>query len=130
MVVTAVVVTALVVVVTALVTAVIPAIAILIVRNVYLVVPAILNKIDTLAAGIIFTAMFTPVFCMAWRYVQIDWGSWRYPHNQPRLSIEKPGLRGVANVDAPIKVWLPYADGNINIGSKCRGGGSGQRYCD
>lgn len=117
-------------VVTAPVMVVIPAIAALVVWNVHLVVPAVLNKIDTFTAGIVLTAMFAPVPCVAWRHVQVDRISWRHPHNQTRLAIEQTRPRSIANIDASVKIRLADADGDINIGSKCRGSYSGQCCCD
>ena len=37
----------------------------LITRHVFALIPAVLHKIDTFAAGVIFPAMLTPVFCAA-----------------------------------------------------------------
>ncbi len=41
-------------------------------RNINIVIPTILNKIDWLATGAIFAAVFAPVFPVAWRRAQIN----------------------------------------------------------
>jgi Na+-translocating ferredoxin:NAD+ oxidoreductase RnfD subunit len=44
----------------------------LVTRNVIAVVPVVLHKEDSLAAGVVLAAVLAPVFCLTWRYTQIN----------------------------------------------------------
>jgi len=114
-------------VIPALVTAIM--MARLITRDVHLVVPAILNKIDPFAAGILFPAVFAPVFCMTGWHMQVDRLSGRNPMNQARFPICQSRLEVVADVDAAIEAGLADVDGYAHIGRECRRDGGNDESC-
>lgn len=95
-------------------------------RRIDIVIPAILDEINSLAAGIIRTAVFRPVFCMSRRHAQIN----RLFHipglalNNHRLRINQLGLREAANINAAIKTRLANIDRYPYIRSNDRKGGS------
>lgn len=111
----------------ALFMAVTPAImmSLLIMRDVHLVIPAVLNKVDPFAAGIVLSTVFAPVLRMARWHVQVDRLSYRDPLNQTRLTIKQSRLWIVADVDAAIEAGLANADRYADIGCECRNGGGG-----
>ena len=103
----------------------------LIARDVHLVVPAILNKIDPFAAGIIFSAVFAPIFCVTGWHMQVDWLSDCNPMNQARFPIYQAWLWVVADVDTAIEAGLTDIDGYIHIGRVCwRSGGDDECCCN
>lgn len=87
-------------------------------RCVFIGVPAILNKIHLLAAGVIGTTVLRPVFCVAGRNTQID----RLPFNVAgralyhyRLRINDAWLREVTDIDAAVKPRLTDIDGYADV---------------
>ncbi len=91
----------------------IPAISVmpLVTRCIFALVPAVLYKIDSLVAGIVFTAMSAPVFGMPGRYIQIEWRPpSRYSIHCSRLLIDKLRRgRIVAKIEPAVKAWLADA---------------------
>ena len=62
----------------------------LIARCIFTVVPTVLNKVDTLAAGVVLAAVLAPMFGMAWRYAQVNRGAFiLHSINDQRLAIEQ-----------------------------------------
>ena len=95
------------------VTAVILATALLflITRNILTVVPVVLHKVDALATGIVFAAVFPPVFCMTIRHAQIDRRAfYRYPLNYSGPEINQLWWLIVADVESAIEAGLADAD--------------------
>lgn len=98
----------------------------LITWDVFMIVPVVPDKIDPLAAGVIFAAMFSPVFGMAWRYAQIDRRALVVTSfDYHRLAVDHLGWWIVANVELAIKAGLANVYGYTNVGSECRGGHGG-----
>lgn len=126
----ALVITATVVIVAAALILIVPTMLFLITRNVLAVVPAVLHKVDPLAAGVVFVAVLAPISGMARRYAQIDRRTILcYPLDYSRLAIDHLRLRVVADVEPAIKSGLADADRDANVGSVCRGGDGGSGYC-
>ena len=100
---------------------------ILVTRNVFAVVPVVPHKVDPLAAGVVLTAVFTPVFRVAWRHVQVDrWARNGYPLDDHRSPVDHLRLRVVTDVDTAIEAGLADADRDADVGADCRRGDSGQ----
>lgn len=79
----------------------------LVTRNIFAVVPIVLNKIDGFAAGVVFVAVFPPVFCITGRYVQIDGRAIRVAaFHYFGLAINHLWLRVAPDLDAAIKSGL------------------------
>ncbi len=93
---------------------------------IHVVVPIVLHKEHLLAAGVVFVAVFAPMFGMAGGDAQIDRRSihW-YPIDHTGLAIYDLWLRIPADLESTIKAWLPDADGNTHVSGKCRRGGQG-----
>src|ERR1017187_10078924 len=105
----------------------------LVTRNILMVVPVVLHKIDPLAAGVVFAAVLVPMFGVARRYAQIDRRTiHRTPLDYFRLTIEHLWLMIAADIESAIETWLADAERNSNVGSECRGGNGGSGYycCD
>jgi hypothetical protein len=120
-------------VVTAAVTAVViptvihMAMMFLITRNVFMVVPVVLHKVDPFAACMVLTAMFTPVSGMARRDVQVDWRTiFHHAAHDNRPGVDQLRRRIVANIDPAVEAGLPDADRYANVGSEDLGGGGEQ----
>lgn len=98
----------------------IPAISVmpLVTRGIFALVPAVLYKINSLVAGIVFTAMSAPVFGMPGRYIQIEWRPpSRYSIHCSRLLIDKLRRgRIVAKIEPAVKAWLADAHRYPHIG--------------
>ena len=95
-----------------------------IVRDIHFVVPVILHEIDWPVTGVIFMAVFAPVFGVTRRHMEI-----RRPDADGRaldddgIAVDQSGLRiGIADVDAAIKTGLADGDRDADVGSKRRGG--------
>lgn len=96
----------------ALVAAFIPAITmmLLVTRNVLVVIPVVLHEVDPLAAGVVFAAVFAPVFRVARGHMQIDRRAVnQYPLDYNRLPVDKLRLRIIADVEAAIETGLADA---------------------
>src|SRR5712692_5158340 len=105
------------------------AVVFLVVRNVHLVVPVVLNEVDRLAAGVVLAAMLAPVFLVPRRHMQIDWLSYHLdPLDHNRLRKDQSRRRSVADVDATIEARLADADRNADVGSERRDGDGGQGH--
>jgi len=97
-------------------------------RHVVIVVPAMLYKVDALAAGIIVTTMSTPVYGMARWYAQINRLALNInPFNDSRLTINEARLRIriITDINPAKKSRLidtdRYADiGRIGLEAKTR----------
>jgi hypothetical protein len=109
----------------AAVTSVVIAIAIIpltINRYIFVVVPAILYKVDWVIAGIITTAIAAPVLSVAWWHPKIK----RFVYicmtmydDRPAVNYPWCRIRIISDVYATIKTGLAYADGYSYIGSQC-----------
>jgi hypothetical protein len=101
----------------------------LVMRNVFVLVPVVVNKIDTLATGVVLAAMFAPVPCVAGRDVQVDWGTMnRNPLDDHWVTIKDTWRRiAIPNVDLSIETGLTDADGYADIGCESLRSGSGKR---
>ena len=86
-------------------------------RYIYVVIPFVSNEIDRPATSIVFVTMFTPMFFMTRRYVQIDW-SIRNGHvtDDYRLRVDDLRSREVSDVDLSIKAWLADTDRHAYVG--------------
>ena len=102
----------------------------LIARNVLAVVPAALDKIDALTAGVVLAAVFSPVPGVPRRYAHIDRRT-NYldllDHNWP--TIEHAWRRIVADIDLAIETGLANTDRYSNVGGKRRCHHRSQRGC-
>ena len=99
----------------------------LIARYIFPVVPVVVDKIDRLAAGVVFVAMFAPVFGITRRHVQIDGlrvGVAAFNHFG--LAIDHLRLRVPSDIDAAIKPGLADSDRDIRCQGGC-GAGTEQR---
>ena len=73
-------------------------------RNVFLVIPAVLYKIDSLAACVIFMAVFTPIFSETKGNTQIyRFVFYLYALNYSLLSIDYSWLWVAADIESTIK---------------------------
>jgi hypothetical protein len=102
----------------------------LITRNIFAVVPVVLHKENTLAAGVVFTAVLTPIFGVTRRYAKIDRLAVHPPSplNDYRPTVDHLWLRVVADINLAIEAWLAYAKRNANVGGEYRGGDGGSDY--
>ena len=100
-----------------MVLAVVMSVSLLIPRNIHVVIPLVSHKIDRPATSIVFVTMFTPMFFMTRRYVQIDW-SIRNGHvtDDYRLRVDDLRSREVSDVDLSIKAWLADTDRHAYVG--------------
>jgi len=109
-------------------TTIIPAITMffLITWDILAFIPIVMHKEDPLTAGVVFAAMFAPMFGMSRGYAQIERRSLHpHPLNNYRLRVDHSWLRKIADVKLTIESGLAYAERNTNVGSKCRGGKGG-----
>ena len=100
-------------VVAAVTTAIVIAMLFAVARRVFTGVPAILDKIHSLAARVIGAAVFRPMLGMARGYSQINrllLNVTRRTLNDDRLRVDDARLRKVANVDASVKSRLTDID--------------------
>lgn len=98
-------------------------ITLLVARNVFPLVPVILDKIDPLTAGVVLAAVLTPMFCVPRRHIQINRRSVAgNPTDHHRLRINQYRLRVVAYVDAAIEARLANAYRHADIGGEHRRG--------
>lgn len=98
-------------------------------RDVLVVIPVVLYKVDPLAAGVVPVAMLAPVLAMPGRYAHIDRLFYHdNPLDDPRLTIDHTWLRVwvIADVDSPIEARLADANRHSDVGSEC---GSGECGC-
>ena len=85
-------------------------------RNVIALVPGVLHKEHSLAAGIVLASMLAPVFGLTRRYTQINRRAIRrHLLDCYRLTIDDFRLRVVAEVEATIVVGLANAGGGMVI---------------
>jgi len=92
-----------------------------IVRNVGIVIPIISNKVDRLAAGVVFATMLTPIPFMSGPYVKIDRGWQRFaatPHGNDRRAVDKSRLRSIPDIDSAKKPGLTDADRDSDVGAQ------------
>jgi hypothetical protein len=100
----------------------------LLTAKVLLIVPAVLHKQDTLAAGIVVTAMSFPLLSMTRGYAQIDGRSiHRNAFNGYRLPIQHLRLRIAADINPAIEAGLTNVERNTHVGGKCLGVDGRQR---
>ena len=129
-VVVAVVATTIVPIIPALVTAVAAvAMPFLVARDVFVLIPVVLHKVDPLVAGVVLVAMSAPVLRVAWRYVQVDGRAvHRCPIDDARLLVDHLRPRKVTDVDVTIEARLANAERYPDIGGKRRCG-DGRECC-
>lgn len=99
-------------------------------RSVVAVVPVVLHKQHPLTAGVVISAMLSPIFSMSWRNAQINWRTIHLNSlDHHWLTIDDLRLRIaiVAYIESAIETWLAYGDGTTHVGSKygCCDTGSG-----
>lgn len=103
----------------AIVTAIRAAPFFLILGYIDLSVPAIPNKIHGFPAGIVFTAIFLPFFCMPGRNSQVK-GFFHHPDRRgmdhDRFPVNDLRLREIANVNTAVKARLANTHGYTDIG--------------
>jgi hypothetical protein len=101
------------------------AMAFLIMRNIFMLIPVVLHKIDALVAGVVLAAMPAPVLRVVWRYVQVDRRAvQRCPIHDARLRIDQLRPREIADVDMTVETGLTDAERYADIGAKNRGSDS------
>ena len=101
-------------------TAIVLGVMLLIIGHVFFIVPPVLYKIDRAATGIVFGTVFTPMFFMTGRYMNIDrliYDSGRHRLNHDGFCVNEFGLRCVSDVNASIKTGLADAHRYSDIGS-------------
>ena len=100
-----------------IVTPLVTAMLCLITWHILAVIPAILHKIDTFAAGIVFAAVLAPVFCVARRDMQIyRLALDRCAINYPWLAINQLRATEITDILRPVITWMPDIDGYVDIG--------------
>src|SRR3569623_440539 len=103
----------------------------LVTRNILAVIPAVPHKVDPLAAGVVFVAVFAPVPGMARGHMQIDWRAvHRDALDDARFPVDQPGRRIATDIDLTIEAGLSDADRHADVGRECRNGGGGQYGCE
>lgn len=120
-------------IVTVIATIVIPALTMmfLIARNIFTLIPVVLNKIDSLAARVICAAMLAPIFGMPWRNTHIDWSAVRFrPLDIHRLPVYKLWPWVITDIDLAIKSRLANSYRHSNVGREYLACGSDQCCCD
>ena len=107
------------------------AIAFLMTRDVFTVVPVVLDEIDSLVAGIVFTTMLVPVFVVAWWHSQIERGALHvYRSHHYRLRVDQRRCGEAANIETAVKARLADTDRDADIPRECRGAkGGGDDAC-
>ena len=102
-------------------------------RRVHVVVPAVPDEIDRLAAGVIGATMPGPVPRMPRRYAQIERRGriGRRLVDDDRLRVDDLRWRVVADLDAAVVARLADIDGDVDIPCMCGNGGErcGDRNC-
>jgi len=87
--------------------------------HIHLVVPAILYKVDRVAAGVVLATMLAPVLRATWRYAQVN-GRMHNTHGHgldyDRLRVDHLRLREGADVNAPIEARLAHLHRYTDIG--------------
>jgi hypothetical protein len=103
----------------------------LVTRNVFVLIPISVHKVDPLAAGVVLAAMFAPVFFIAGGNVEIDRRTMdRHPLDYHWLTVEYTRRRiATTNLELSIEAGLADADGYADIGRVCRKDGDGQGCC-
>lgn len=103
-------------------------VSLLVSRYIHVVIPLVSYEIDRPATSTIFMTMFTPMFLVTRRHVQVDWSMHRrHRTDDHRLRIDNLWSREVSNIDLPIKAWLADADRHAYVGSLGR---KGKSNCD
>jgi hypothetical protein len=100
-------------------TAIVIAMPFAVARSVFTGVPAILDKIHSLAARIIGAAVFRPMLGMARGYSQVNrllLNVTRRTFNDDRLRVDDARLRKVANINASVKTRLTNIDRYTYVG--------------
>jgi hypothetical protein len=103
----------------------------LVMGNIDIAVPFILNKIYRLTTGIVLAAMLAPVLLMTGRYTQVDWLDNPTPRHRLydyRLWVDVFRLWSVPYVNTTIETRLADADGYANIGCKNGDAAYGHHY--
>ena len=91
-------------------TAVIAAITmlLLVTRSILAVIPGVLHKVDSFATGIVFAAVFAPVFGMSRWHIQVDrQAAHRCPVHDARLPVDDAWRRIAADVDLAVEAGRP-----------------------
>ena len=91
------------------------AMLVLVVRDVLLVVPVVLNEVDRPAAGVVFTAVLVPMLLMPRWDMQVDRGcrgKFRASLYNDGLRVHQLGCGHATDIDLPIKPRLPDRNGH------------------
>jgi hypothetical protein len=103
----------------------------LVTRDVLAVIPVVLDKVDSLPAGMVFVAVLFPMFGVTRRYAQIDRRTMhRYSFNYNGPSVDHLRLRIATDVDVAIKAGLADAYRYSNVGGNYRSAGDSQYGCE
>jgi hypothetical protein len=95
----------------------------LIMRDIHLVVPIIMDEIDRPAAGVIFGAVLAPVFCLSGRNMQIERLLDNMDGSRPDyhgLGVDHCRPGSIPDVNLAVKARLPHCYRNIYIGRGMR----------
>jgi hypothetical protein len=85
--------------------------------DIHLIIPAVVNKIDRPATGIVPVAVLIPSLGMTRRYPEVDRGIPRMDAmDNDRFRIEQAWHRIAADVDTPVKSGFPNADRDSGLG--------------
>ena len=88
--------------------------------NILAVVPVIPNEEYSLAAGIVFAAMLSPMLDIVRRNVKVErWAVHRVTFNDDWLGVDDLRLWKVAYIQLAVKSGLSYADRNANVSGEC-----------
>ena len=91
-------------------------VTLLIARNVFALIPVVLNKIDAFATGVVLVTMLAPIFGMTGRNAQIDRRALdHYPLDHHWLTIDELRRRIITDVDLAIESGMTDAQRNSNI---------------
>ncbi len=94
----------------------------LVFRYIDVVIPTISYEIDRPATGVVFMAVFFPMFFVSRRNMQIDWRI-RHTHrcgtDHDRFGINDLWPWKVSDIDPAVKARLPNADRHADIGGLC-----------
>ena len=123
-------VTAFITIVPALVARFVTGVLFAVTRSVFVVIPAVLDEIDTLAAGAVTVAIPAPVFRMAGRDAQVNRRAFHdNTLDNTWLGVDQRRFRIAAQVKTAVKPGLANTDRYADIAGLCRGGYCGSSDC-
>lgn len=95
--------------------------ALTIMGNVGIVVPVISNKVDWLAAGVVFATMLPPIPFISGPHVKINWG-WQCftatSYGNDRCAIDESRGRSITDIDSAKKPGLTDVDRDSDVGTQ------------